>query len=182
MMGGERLNLELKARDPDPERSPRVCRDLGAEDKGILFQRDTYFEAPRGRLKLRREGDAVAHLIAYERADVPQRRESRYRVVAIDDPQGLEGALASVLGIAAVVTKTRRLFLFEGVRIHLDLVDGLGSFVEFEAVAEQGARDLSRFEALLSDLQLSFGIGDADLIGKSYCDLVAKNLHSASNT
>jgi adenylate cyclase class IV len=182
MMGDERLNLELKARDPDPERSLRVCRDLGAEEKGILFQRDTYFEVPRGRLKLRREGEAVAHLIAYERANAPRRRESRYRIVTISDPQGLEGALASVLGIAAVVTKTRRLFLFDGVRIHLDLVDGLGSFVELEAVAGQGDRDLPRFEALLSDLQLSFGVGDADLIGESYCDLVAKNLHSASNT
>jgi adenylate cyclase, class 2 len=181
-MGDERLNLELKARDPDPEHSLRVCRGLGAEDEGILFQRDTYFEVPKGRLKLRREGEATAHLISYERANVPQRRESRYRIVAISNPQGLEGALASVLGIAAVVTKTRRLFLFEGVRIHLDLVDGLGSFIELEAVAEQGDQDLPRFETLLSDLQLSFGLEEADLIGESYCELVAKNFKSAINT
>lgn len=38
-----RRNVELKASDPDPERSLAVCRSLGAEDHGELVQRDTYF-------------------------------------------------------------------------------------------------------------------------------------------
>jgi adenylate cyclase class IV len=97
---GPRRNLELKARDRDPARSLRVCRELGAEDKGTLVQRDTYFEVPRGRLKLREEPDAAATLIAYERPDL-------------------------------VVGKVRRLFIHEGVRIHLDRVDDLGDFIEF---------------------------------------------------
>jgi adenylate cyclase, class 2 len=71
-----------------------------------------------------------------------------------------------------VVSKARRLFLFEGVRIHLDSVDGLGSFVEFEGVADPRDVDFAHFEALLVDLRHSFGIEDADLVGGSYCDLV----------
>lgn len=57
-------------------------------------------------------------------------------------------------------------------RIHLDCVDGLGSFIEFEGVAAPGDADLMRFEALLADLRHSFGIEDTDLLSGSYCDLV----------
>ncbi|HYH62056.1 MAG TPA: hypothetical protein VD766_09340, partial [Solirubrobacterales bacterium] len=72
----------------------------------------------------------------------------------------------------AVVRKARQLFLFEGVRIHLDRVDDLGSFIEFEGVATPEDPDLARFEALLADLRHSLSIRDTDLIGGSYCDLV----------
>jgi adenylate cyclase, class 2 len=171
-MGGPGRNLELKARDTDPERSLRTCEGLGAEGKGILLQKDTYFNAPQGRLKLRQERGAVSHLIAYERQDFAGQKESRYRIVDIGDASELEEALAGVLGITAVVSKARRLFLFEGVRIHLDRVDGLGSFIEFEGVALPGDIDLAHFEVLLADLRHSFGIEDADLISESYCDLV----------
>jgi predicted adenylyl cyclase CyaB len=181
-VGAERRNLELKAKDPHPERSLGVCEELGADDRGTLLQQDTYFAVPRGRLKLRRQQGSAAQLIAYERSDAAERRESRYRIVEVDEASELEAALAGALGVIAVVRKSRRLFLFEGVRIHLDSVEGLGNFIEFEGVAEPGEEDLQRFELILSDLKRSFGIEDADLIGESYSDLVAKNLHSARNT
>lgn len=181
-MRGERRNVELKAKDSDPELSLDTCQEIGAEDKGTLLQQDTYFNVPRGRLKLRQEGESSAHLIAYERSDEPGRRESRYRLIEVRDARELSEALASVLGIAAVVKKSRRLFLFKRVRIHLDSVEGLGSFIEFEAVAAPDDTDLRHSEQLLADLQVSFGIEDADLTGKSYCDLVAKNPHTVSKT
>jgi predicted adenylyl cyclase CyaB len=171
-MGPARRNLELKVIDANPKRSLETCGRLGAESKGVLIQKDTYFNVPNGRLKLRRERGAIAHLIAYERSNHPGQRESRYRIVEVEDELGLEAALASVLGVMIVVSKRRQLFLFEGVRIHLDHVDGLGSFIEFEAVAAPEDADLDRFETLLSDLRRSFAIQEADLIGESYSDLL----------
>ena len=168
---GPHRNLELKARDRDPARSLQVCRDLGAEDKGTLIQRDTYFEVPRGRLKLREEPDAAATLIAYERPDLTGNKESRYRLVEVPEPAELRDALASVLGITVVVGKARRLFIFEGVRIHLDRVDDLGDFIEFEGVAADG-EDPGRFADLLDDLRGSLGIRDEDLLRESYSDLL----------
>jgi adenylate cyclase class IV len=109
-------------------------------------------------------------LIAYERPDLPGHCESRYRIIEVGDDVELEKALAGVLGIAVVVEKSRHLFLFEGVRIHLDRAEGLGDFIEFEGVA-QADEDLSLFEARLADLRQSFGIEDADLLAGSYCDL-----------
>lgn len=145
--------------------------ELGAEDKGTLIQRDTYFEVPRGRLKLREEPDTVAHLIAYERPDLPGNKESRYRLIEVSEPAELLGALAAALGITVVVSKARRLFIFEGVRIHLDRIDGLGEFIEFEGVAPDG-EDPGGFAGLLADLRRSFDIRDADLLGESYSDLL----------
>jgi adenylate cyclase, class 2 len=165
-----RRNLELKARDRDPARSLRACRELGAEDRGTLTQRDTYFEVSRGRLKLREEPDA-ATLIAYERPDLKGSKESRYRLVEVPDPIALREALESVLGLTVVVTKSRRLFIYEGVRIHLDRVEDLGDFIEFEAVAADG-EDPTRFTALLEDLRASFEIRDEDLLRASYSDLL----------
>jgi adenylate cyclase class 2 len=148
-----------------------VCEELGAEDKGTLIQRDTYFEVPRGRLKLREEPDALAHLIAYERPDLLGNKESRYRLIEVREAAELREALAVVLGIMVVVSKARRLFIFEGVRIHLDRVDGLGDFVEFEGVAADGG-DPQDFETLLDNLRRSFSIRDEDLLRESYSDLL----------
>ncbi|HEX5713617.1 MAG TPA: class IV adenylate cyclase [Solirubrobacterales bacterium] len=173
-MGLPRRNLELKAVDRDRVRSREICEGLGAEAGGVLHQKDIYFDVPRGRLKLRREKGTPAHLIAYERSNDLGQRESRYRIVEVEDDVELEAALTGALGIKAVVQKERQLFLYEGVRIHLDRVEDLGSFIEFEGVVAPDEVDLGRLEKLLAELRHSLDIDDADLIGDSYCDLVAE--------
>lgn len=170
-IGAPCRNLELKAKDRDPARSLEVCEALGAEDRGALVQKDTYFETARGRLKLREEAGANAHLIAYERPDLPGHKESQYRIIKVDDPTGLREALSAVLGISVVVSKTRRLFVLASTRIHLDRVDGLGHFIEFEGVVS-GDGDPGRFAPLLADLRRSFAISEGDLVGGSYSDLL----------
>jgi hypothetical protein len=82
-----RRNIELKASDPDPDRSLRVSLEIGASDEGWLHQTDTYFRVLHGRLKLREEGP-VAQLISYERSDETVARESRYRLAPSVTPPG----------------------------------------------------------------------------------------------
>ncbi len=165
-----RRNVELKARDPDPARSRAVCEELGAADRGLLSQRDTYFRTPNGRLKLREDGGPAAELIAYTRADLPGERESAYRIVEIPQPEELRRALAETLSIEIVVAKRRHLFLWENVRVHLDEVEGLGSFIELEAVAGPGS-DLSAEQEQIQALREAFGIAEEDLVALSYSDL-----------
>ena len=52
---------------------------------------------------------------------------------------GTLAALSETLGVDVVVEKRRHLLLWKTVRIHLDEVTGLGSFVELEAVAGAGS-------------------------------------------
>jgi predicted adenylyl cyclase CyaB len=163
----------LKARDRDPARSRRACEELGAADHGTLLQKDTYFKVPRGRLKLREEDRKAAHLIAYERPDLGGQRESRYRIVEVGDADEMREALASLLGVRVVVNKARRLFVTEGVRIHLDRIERLGDFIELEGVVGSGGgAGPERFGKLLTELRAAFDIRDDDLIAESYSDLV----------
>lgn len=110
-------------------------------------------------------------MIAYERPDLFGYKESRYRLIEVPEPAEMLDALAAVLGISIVVSKTRQLFIFKGVRIHLDRVESLGDFIEFEGIAADGG-DPSVFAELLNDLRRSFGIRDGDLLSVSYSDLL----------
>lgn len=170
-------NVELKAGNIDPAKALSVCESLGAEPRGLLVQEDTYFHVPVGRLKLREERGTKAHLIAYQRPDDPHQRESRYRIAPVTDPTTLKAVMSAALGVQIVVTKQRRLFMLGSVRIHLDAVDGLGSFVEFEAVAPADS-DLSQEREDVRMLREAFAINTADLISGSYCDLaLARRQH-----
>jgi homotetrameric cytidine deaminase len=162
-----RRNVELKALDPDPVRSLAVCRDLGAEDRGVLRQRDTYFRARQGRLKLREEEPGGAVLIQYDRPDAAAARESRYRLAPVPDPETLRASLDDALGTLVVVDKERHLLLWDGVRIHLDTVAGLGSFVELEGVAPPES-DLSAEREKVAHLREALGIGE--VLTDSYSD------------
>jgi adenylate cyclase class IV len=137
----------------------------------VLSQRDTYFDVPRGRLKLREQSGSPPQLISYLRSNATDERESRYRLIDVREADGLIDALSSTIGVRAVVTKRRQLFLWQEVRIHLDEIDDLGTFVEFEAVAEPDS-DLAREHELVRALREVFDIEDADLIGVGYCDLL----------
>jgi predicted adenylyl cyclase CyaB len=169
--GQPRRNVELKARDRDPAQSLALCEALGADDQGELIQRDTYFNVPTGRLKLREEKGGASHLISYLRADELGERLSRYRITQIDDAGGLEAALSESLGRRVVVSKRRRLFIWRDVRIHLDRVDGLGSFLEIEAVAPDRS-DLADERQKVRHLREAFAIRSDDLINCSYSDLI----------
>jgi adenylate cyclase class 2 len=98
-------------------------------------------------------------------------RLSRYRIIEIEDAEGLKAALSESLGTRVVVSKRRRLFIWRDVRIHLDRVDGLGAFLEFEAVAP-GHSDLADERKKVKHLREVFGIEAQDLIDRSYSDLI----------
>lgn len=56
-------------------------------------------------------------------------------------------------------------------RIHLDHVQDLGDFIEFEGVASD-QDDPGGYAESLDDLRRSFGIRDEDLLSESYSDLL----------
>jgi adenylate cyclase class IV len=173
-MAGKLRNLELKAVDPAPDATLAAALRLdGVSDEGVLHQRDTYFHAVQGRLKLREAPPAMAELVAYARADRQGPKVSTYRIVPVLDPQALTDALDDALGVRVVVDKARRLLLWRNVRIHLDRVEGLGDFVELEAVATvpgglEAERD--KIEALRAQL----GIADERLVARGYAELLER--------
>ncbi len=164
-------NVELKARDPEPARTLELALALGAEDRGTIEQRDTYFARARGRLKLREQSPGDDELIEYRRDDDAAARTSSYRRVPVADAPALREALDAAYGTLVVVEKRRRLLVWEGVRIHLDEVEGLGSHLELEAIAQPGsglAFEHEQVERLRAELRVE----DGALLAAGYSDLL----------
>jgi len=170
----QRTNLEIKARIDDRDAALAVCRALGAADLGEVTQVDTYFTLGRHRLKLRETSDGENHLIGYSRPDVAGARKSQFRMAPVKAARTVKSLLTRQWGVKAVVKKTRRVFLWnERVRIHVDHVDALGNYLEFEAMLDppEGYDDATA--ALdLKRLCHDFALRDADLIDGSYANLV----------
>jgi homotetrameric cytidine deaminase len=164
-------NIEFKARDSQPGRTLELALRLGAEDRGVFAQTDTYFARARGRLKLREQEPGDAELIQYRRADAADARESEYRRVPAPDAPALREALDVALGTVVVVRKRRRLLIHDNVRIHIDEVEGLGSFMELEAVASPGG-DLDAERAKVARLRETLQVDGAALVAQSYSDLL----------
>jgi predicted adenylyl cyclase CyaB len=164
-------NLEIKAVAADLRRLRRRLRALGATRQPPLAQTDTYFFVPSGRLKLRqRRGRRTAELIAYHRPDAKRARISDYQALPVEDASGLRRLLRGMFGEDVCVRKRRDLWLVGAVRVHLDQVDDLGTFVEIEVPLDRHAGEASEtMAALMRDL----AIAPSDVLDRSYADLLA---------
>lgn len=71
------------------------------------------------------------------------------------------------IGIRGVVAKRRHLLLWQSVRIHLDEVERLGTFIELEAVAPADS-DLDHEHRLVAELRDALRITDERLVALGY--------------
>ncbi len=167
-----RLNLEIKFRVADLEPVRQRALAAGASPQWRGWQEDVFFAVPRGRLKLRRQEGQVPQLVAYLRKDSPEIRESRYVIASCADSAAVEQALRHTIGVAASVRKLREVYSWRGIRIHLDRVEGLGEFVELEAVVEREGDPLTARRDL-EELVEHLGLGSAESIPVAYVDLIS---------
>ncbi len=163
-------NLEIKARCRDLSAARERVARIATEHLGVDHQLDTYFRTAKGRLKLRESSLAGGQLVAYLRPDADGPRWSEYRVVPVEDPASLKALLTEILGLHRVVEKEREIFLYENVRIHLDDVTGLGTFLELEAVADSNSNsNLDRAQQdKIEFLMQELSIEPQDLVTTSY--------------
>lgn len=166
-------NIEIKAKLPglEPFRTRAAALTSSAPD--ILIQRDTFYEIPSGRLKLREIEGASAELIFYRRADSAGPKLSDYVRSRLADPQSMHRLLAGFLPVRRAVEKRRELFLAGRTRIHLDEVAGLGWFLELETVLAD-EESLSDGEAVVADLMGKLGISESCLVEDAYVDLLER--------
>lgn len=168
-------NIEFKARCADLATAERRAVEFGAEDAAWLMQIDTYFVVPNGRLKLREINNERAELIHYFRENHVEIRRSDYSVIPLSTEQAapLREALTASLGVRVRVAKRRHLLMWNEVRIHLDVVEGLGSFIELEALVGPNC-DAAAAEVKAEQLKQALAINDADRISTSYSDLLPR--------
>ncbi len=165
-----RRNIEIKARCADLQVAAAAIVSLSPREGGTQSQTDTYFVVPHGRLKLREIAGQAATLIWYVRANELRSRKSDYLLIPTADPTALKTALAAALGVRIVVRKVRRILLWHNIRIHLDKVENLGTFVEFEAVMNPDDSESIAHDRL-AELCKLMSIAPADYLETSYGEL-----------
>ena len=168
---GKGRNVEIKARARDFETQMQHAARLAGGSVSHLLQEDIFFSVPVGRLKLRKFEDGSAELIPYERNNSSEPRQSEYLFFRTNDAEGLQKVLAEALGVRGIVRKRRAVYLVGQTRIHLDRVEGLGSFVELEVVLDAG-QDVQYGIAVVEDLMLKLDIQKEDVVPTAYVDLI----------
>lgn len=171
------VEIKIRLRDRGSLAAVRAAvAELADDSPKRLHQRDTYFEVSSGRLKLREitepDGRTSTELIAYHRPDGTQPRLSTYhRLVPVADGD-LARTLRAMLDVRDVVTKRREVSMSGQTRIHIDEVDGLGFFVEFEVVLrlDQSEDDGRR---VAESLMKRLGVGGEQCERQGYVDLLA---------
>jgi len=164
-------NLEIKCRADDLISVRRRALSAGGRSVDVLRQTDTYFRVSHGMLKLREIEGHPSELIAYSRPERSGSRVSDYRVYTTSDVESLRDVLQRTHDVLGVVRKSRELILMERTRVHLDTVEGLGTFVELETAgtdrpeSEVAAEHTRVMAALSLDQDAGITTGYAALLG-----------------
>lgn len=190
-------NIEIKARiskNTDFKDRIQIAKELTSTEGELIKQHDVFFKTTTNRLKLRYlevansmkgwniiliflqyyfQQPKKSVLINYSRPNVEGPKLSEYDLLEVDNPKLLEKMLSDTVGKLGEVNKTRHLFLYEHTRIHLDEVESLGTFIEFEVVLEP-KQTIEEGTVIAEKLMRIFKISQEDLLEGAYMDQLLK--------
>lgn len=164
-------NIEIKARVPHVSSVFAQAAALATSGPSEIRQDDTFFACASGRLKLRAFSNTAGELIFYRRSNEQGPKESFYVRTPTAAPDSLRETLTLAYGAVGRVRKQRTLFLAGRTRIHLDVVEDLGHFLELEVVLQDDEPvETGVHEA--QGLMQQLGVNPAQLIDRAYVDLL----------
>ncbi len=164
-------------------------RDADAERTGMRRQRDVYYDAPHRNfaetdeaLRIRHETDpgseadpdpAAETRLTYKGPLIDDDSKTRTEhETGVGDSDAAEGILSG-LGFepAATVEKRRERWTFDGFTVTLDVVDGVGEFVEIERAIDDPDRIDATREAAATALE-ALGLDPTEQVRTSYLGLL----------
>lgn len=166
-------NIEIKACCSNLKLFKSKLLQLPVTFEGVDFQTDTFFNVSHGHLKLRESSLYGNLLIPYNRPDQEGPKNSDYELIPISNTKKIKDLFSKILGINGKIKKRRQIYLYENVRIHLDEVETLGKFIEFEAVVDN-ERATDENKNKIQWLINYFNIDSSKLVESAYIDLLLK--------
>jgi len=164
-------NVEIKASCPDLSAARKIITGLNANYIGLDHQIDHYFKTRRGRLKLR-WGTIEKSLIFYRRPNQKGPKISQIKLYRTEQPEILNDLLAAALEPLISVDKQREIYFINNVKIHLDNVHLLGTFIEIEAIDQDGQFTEAELYTQCQSLMTKLNIPEDNLIRESYSDML----------
>lgn len=165
------LNVEIKAKCSHQQKIRNYLTQHQARSLGTDHQIDTYFVVPEGRLKLR-QGNVENSLIFYQRSNQAGPKDSFILLEKFPLENNMLAILSKVMKVLKVVDKKREIYFIDNVKFHLDNVQGLGTFMEIEAIDEQGTIGKEKLLQQCQFYMKEFEIKEADLLSQSYSDML----------
>ncbi len=167
------INYEFKARANNIDLLEEKLLTLEPKSIGTDHQIDTYFNVPKGRLKLR-EGTIENSLIYYERSNDASSKESLGLLYKHLPSKALKPILEKVHGIKVIVDKKRKIYFVDNVKFHFDIVVNLGTFIEVEVLATEENISMADLKKQCDFYANFFNINKEDYVAESYSDLLLK--------
>lgn len=164
-------NIEFKAKINNYSLMYQSVAQLTKVNPTVLLQKDIFYKAHFGRLKLRSIYNTEHELIFYLRPNKEGPKYSKYIRIRINNQSLVDSILTKTLGQLVVVKKQRNLFLLDNIRFHLDRVDNLGVFLEIEYILspmESRKTALGTVNNLIQKLQIQKNM----LVDHSYAELL----------
>jgi adenylate cyclase class IV len=169
-------NVEFKAEVRDMDLARGICRRAGATFIARLEQVDTYYRVASGRLKRRETRGEATEFIYYERANRTHPKLSHFAIYTEAQAEARFGS--EMPPVLVVVSKVRELYMLGRVRVHLDRVEGLGTFLEFEALVSR-ENTIVDAHAALADLRSAFAPALGEALATSYSDMLLREVEDA---
>lgn len=173
-------NVEIKAELRDIALARTLCHALHATLVETMRQTDVYFKLADGRLKRRTiesEAGNRTEYIFYHRTNEAKSRISRFKIYSEPEAKLVFGQVDPPIWVT--VKKLREVFIHDAVRIHLDTVEGLGTFIEFEALVTP-RNNLAKSYEQVDSLRRHFAPVIGEPLSHSYSDLLAQDAESPS--
>ena len=169
-------NVEIKAFIENKDILLKKVNNISTKWPELLIQKDTFFNFPFGKLKLREINKTQFEIILYFRNSLFWPKKSKYYRFKINNLCRTKKILGFFLWIKWIVKKQRKLFYTNQTRIHIDNVESLGDFIELEVEMKDNESIQSGVD-IANNLIDYFWIKSKSLIEKSYLDiLLSKNI------
>ena len=165
------LNFEFKATTNNLSAQEEKLKSLNPIYLGEDHQKDTYYNVADGRLKLR-EGNIENALIWYKRADFAGAKQSDIILYKHTPDNSLKQILEKLHGIKVIVDKKRKIYFVENVKFHFDIVEGLGTFIEVEAIDKDGTIGIDKLKEQIAHYTKFLEVAETDFVKVSYSDLL----------
>jgi predicted adenylyl cyclase CyaB len=164
-------NIEFKVITNRLEAAEQQLLTRAPRYVGEDHQIDTYFNVATGRLKLR-EGNIEHSLIYYERENTSNVKQSNVILYNHQPDKHLKALLEKVHGIKTVVDKKRKIYFIDNVKFHFDRVEGLGTFIEVEAIDTDGTISIEKLQEQCNYYAQFLGVREDDYLAVSYSDMI----------
>uniref|UniRef100_A0A1I7XUI8 CYTH domain-containing protein n=1 Tax=Heterorhabditis bacteriophora TaxID=37862 RepID=A0A1I7XUI8_HETBA len=167
--------IVLKARVDNMEAAENSIFDLTESLGSCFLQEDVYFNVPTGNLKLRiMHPNRCGQLIFNSLSKQSGHKLSESQVTEVEDVYSIRATLGAALGERGAITKKRRVFVMDDVRIYLDDVDQIGQFIDI--AVNLSSSDPEQCYKRATSIRTRLNIREDSIVPTAYLDLLMENL------